>query len=56
MLVPALKAAAIAIGAWGGGFILLQMPPGPLPPAAVAWLPVAMYLPLAYWLVSGMET
>ncbi len=56
LLVPVLKAAALAIGAWAGGFIMLQIPVGSLPPVAVAWLPVAIYLPVAYWMMTGIET
>lgn len=56
LLVPALKATALGVGAWAGGFIMLQIPIGALPPAAVAWLPVAMYLPVAYYMMDSVET
>ena len=57
LMVPSVKAAALGVGAWGGGFILVQVPAGDLlPPAAVAWLPVAIYLPIAFYLMDSVET
>jgi len=61
-LVSALRAAALCIGAWGGGLVMLQVSPATLPlgalasPAVVAWLPVAMYLPVAAWQLSRIKT
>jgi len=58
-LASALKAAGLCIGAWGGGLMMLQMSPGTLPvggPALVAWLPVAVYLPVAAWLLQAVKT
>lgn len=58
-LTSALKAAGLCIGAWGGGLMMLQMSPGALPiggPALVAWLPVAIYLPVAAWLLQTVKT
>ena len=54
-LVSALRAAAVCIGAWGGGLILLQLPPGELPVVA-AWLPVVIYLPVAAVLLMTVRT
>ncbi|MEM1027997.1 MAG: LptF/LptG family permease [Planctomycetota bacterium] len=58
-LMSALKAAGLCIGAWGGGLMMLQMGPGALPvggPALVAWLPVAIYLPVAAYLLQTVKT
>ncbi|MEM1109568.1 MAG: LptF/LptG family permease [Planctomycetota bacterium] len=58
-LTSSLKAAGLCIGAWGGGLMMLQMSPGALPvggPALVAWLPVAIYLPVAAWLLQTVKT
>ncbi len=55
MLVSSLRAAAVCIGAWGGGLILLQLPPGDLPVVA-AWLPVVIYLPVAAVLLMSVKT
>lgn len=61
-LVSALRAAALCIGAWGGGLVMLQVSPASLPlgglasPAVVAWLPVAIYLPVAAWQLSRIKT
>ncbi|MBB6431071.1 LptF/LptG family permease [Algisphaera agarilytica] len=58
-LSSSLKAAGLCIGAWGGGLMMLQLSPGSLPvggAALVAWLPVAMYLPVAAWLLQSVKT
>ncbi|MBI1373874.1 MAG: LptF/LptG family permease [Phycisphaera sp.] len=54
----AIRACALCVPAWGGGFIMMQIEPGMLnlPPAAIAWMPVAMYLPVAYYLFDSMDT
>jgi len=56
LLVPAVKAAAMCVPAWAGCFVMLQIAPDVLPPAAVAWMPVAIYLPIAYYMVDCVET
>jgi lipopolysaccharide export LptBFGC system permease protein LptF len=59
MLVSALRAAAVCLGAWGGGLLMLQLPGGLLPlggPAVVAWLPVVIYLPIAAWQLQSIES
>jgi lipopolysaccharide export system permease protein len=56
LLVQTVKAAPLVIGAWAGGYVMLQTPPTYLPPAAIAWLPIAIYLPQAYWLWDTIET
>lgn len=58
-LQSALRAAAVCIGAWGGGLMMLQLSPGSLPvggPVLVAWLPVVIYLPVAGWLLQTVKT
>lgn len=56
LLLPSVQAAAVTLGAWAGGILMLQMAPSFLPPAAIAWLPVAMYLPWAWYRVEVIET
>ena len=58
-LVSSLRAAGLCIGAWGGGLMMLQLSPGTIPvggPVLVAWLPVAIYLPVAAWLLQTVES
>ncbi|MFI4861013.1 MAG: LptF/LptG family permease [Phycisphaerales bacterium JB063] len=54
LLVNATKAAGITVGAWSGGLVLLQV--GNLNPVTAAWLPVIIYLPISFWLVTKIET
>ncbi|MBI1369467.1 MAG: LptF/LptG family permease [Planctomycetes bacterium] len=56
LLRQSIKAAVVCIGAWASGFIMLQIAPGALPPAAIAWMPVAMYLPMAFYRMDTVET
>ncbi len=56
LLIPAMKAASVTIGAWASGMIMMQVAPGFLPPAAVAWMPVAIYLPWAWYRMESIET
>ncbi len=56
MFGPAVKMAGLCVGGWGASIVALQMPPGLMAPAVVAWLPVVMLLPLSYWLMDGVET
>ncbi len=51
--IPAL---GVCLGAWGGGFIMLQIGPDNLHPALIAWLPVLLYLPVAFYLMDKLET
>jgi lipopolysaccharide export system permease protein len=55
MLQPALRAAALCLGAWGAGLLLLQLPPGGLP-IVIAWLPVVLFLPVAAWALMSIRT
>lgn len=56
LLTQTAKAAPLCIGAWAGGFIMLQTGISIIPPIAAAWLPVAMYLPVAYFCMDSIET
>lgn len=56
LMMQTVKAAPLIIGAWAGGFVLLQASPDFIPPAAMAWLPVAIYMPIAYYLMDSVET
>jgi len=54
LLLNSAKAAGITVGAWSGGLVLLQV--GNLNPVTAAWLPVIIYLPVSFWLVTKIET
>lgn len=56
MLMQAVKAAGVCVGAWGGGIIMLQFQLGVLPPVVAAWLPVVIYLPVAAALLLAVKT
>lgn len=58
LFVQVAKCTVTCVGAWAGGHIMLTLGADTLPitPAAIAWLPVAMYLPVAYWLMDSVET
>ncbi len=56
MLIPSLQAAAVCIGAWAGGVILLQFAAASMPAAAAAMLPVVVLLPVAAWLVTSIKS
>jgi lipopolysaccharide export system permease protein len=56
LLLQTVKAAVLCLGAWLGGFIMLQIGPGLLPPAVIAWLPVVIYTPVAFFLLDRVET
>lgn len=56
LLLPSVRAAAMCVPAWAGGFVMHQLSPHFLPPAAIAWLPVAIYLPIAFYMVESIET
>ena len=55
-LVQAVKAAAVCLGAWGGGLVMLQVTATWINPVAAAWLPVVIYLPLSALLLQTIET
>ena len=54
MLVNSAKAAALTIGAWSAGLVLMQI--GGLNPVTTALLPVALYVPISFYLVSTIKT
>lgn len=63
LLIPAVKAAALCIGAWGSAFVAFQIAPGAsaMLPAGwgaivIAWAPVVLYVPLAVYLMESVET
>ena len=56
LMAPAITSACLSVGTWAGAYIMLQISPGTLPPAAVAWMPVAINLPIAYYLMDRVET
>jgi lipopolysaccharide export LptBFGC system permease protein LptF len=56
MLVQVIKAAGVCIGAWAGGLVMLQMNAPFLPPVAMAWLPVALYLPASAFFLQRVKS
>lgn len=56
LLKQSIKCAIVCVGAWASGFIMLQISPGSLPPALIAWLPVVIYTPMAVYLLDVVET
>lgn len=54
LLVNSAKAAGITIGAWSGGLILLQV--GGMNPVTAALLPVALFVPIAFYLITTIKT
>ncbi|MEM8782030.1 MAG: LptF/LptG family permease [Planctomycetota bacterium] len=55
-LRSAIMASGLCLGAWGGGVLTLQASPQTLPPVVSAWLPVAVNLPLAAWMLTRIRT
>lgn len=56
MLAPSLQAAAVCIGAWAGGVVLLQFASTAMPAFAAAVLPVVILLPIAAVLVTAIKS
>lgn len=56
LLQQTIFAAPLCLGAWAGGLVMLRIGPETLPPAAIAWMPVLIYLPLAFFLLDRVET
>ena len=52
----AARAGGIAVVAWAGGFVLIELAGAHLNPVAAAWLPVVVYLPLGAWSFQTMRT
>lgn len=56
MLLQGVKASAVCLGAWCTGLVVLQVGAGEINPVTAAWLPVAIFLPLAAALVMRIKT
>jgi lipopolysaccharide export LptBFGC system permease protein LptF len=54
MLVNSAKAAGMTIGAWSGGLVLMQI--AGLNPVTAALLPIAIHVPISFYLVSTIKT
>ncbi|MFK7790005.1 MAG: LptF/LptG family permease [Phycisphaeraceae bacterium] len=54
MLISSAKAASITIGAWSAGLVLMQI--GGLNPVTTALLPIALYVPISFYLISTIKT
>ena len=55
-LVQGMKTAGLALGAWGGGLMMLQASTAVVNPVAAAWLPVVLYLPAAALMLQRART
>jgi len=56
MLVQSMKAAGLCMGVWAGGMTIPELAAGTLNPAAAAWLPVVIYLPVSAYLLQTVKT
>jgi lipopolysaccharide export system permease protein len=56
MILQGAKAAALCLGAWGAGLVLMQVGAGNLSPVVSAWLPVVIYLPVAAFMLGLVKT
>ncbi|MEM6257787.1 MAG: LptF/LptG family permease [Planctomycetota bacterium] len=54
MLANSAKAAGIAIGAWSAGLVLMQV--GGINPVTAALLPVVLFVPISFYMVSTIKT
>lgn len=54
MLMKSAKAAGLTIGAWSAGLVLMQI--GGLNPVTTALLPIVLYVPISFYLVSTIKT
>lgn len=50
------QACGVVLGAWAGGILMLQASPASLPPVVSAWIPVALYLPVAAFASTRIRT
>ncbi len=55
LMLQGVKAAVLALAAWSISLVVMQVGVG-LNPVFSAWLPVALFLPLAAWMVGGLKT
>ena len=56
MMVQAVKAAVVCLGAWGSGLLMLEVSLGSVNPVTAAWLPVVIYLPISFVLIQCVKT
>ena len=56
MLMQSIKGLLVCIPAWGGGFVTLHISVTALPPAVIAYLPIAAFVPVAFYLMDNLET
>lgn len=56
LLVQAIKASAMCIGAWAAGLVMQQMGAVQLNPVAGAWLPVVVYIPVCAFMLQSVRT
>lgn len=54
MLINSAKAAGITVGAWSAGLVLMQI--GGLNPVTAALLPLVIFVPISFYLVSTIKT
>lgn len=54
MLINSAKAAGLTIGAWSAGLVLMQI--AGLNPVTTALLPIALYVPVSFYLISTIKT
>ena len=54
LLKSSAKAAGITIGAWAGGLVLVQV--GGLNPVTAALLPVILFVPISFYLITTIKT
>lgn len=52
VLIQGVKASAVALTAWGGSLVILQVSPGGLNPVTAAWLPVVVLMPVSIGLLQ----
>ncbi len=57
LMIPAVKMAGVAVGVWATASVMVRITPGTLlSPAAVAWLPIAILVPVAYWRMDTIQS
>lgn len=54
LLLNSAKAAGITVGAWSAGLVLLQI--GGINPVTAALLPVVLYVPISFYLITTIKT
>lgn len=56
VLKQVVAAAGVCMGAWFSGLVILQIPASQMNPVTSAWLPVAVFVVLAAWLMTRVRT